>query len=93
MTEPRARIETLRRSLQCFVCGWLALLPWLGLPFGVAALSLFLRVRLTSGGESNPAKLYLIWGVVLGCAGLLFSVVLSVFVGILLLKAALGQSP
>jgi hypothetical protein len=92
MNAPQARISMLQGSLRCFVSGWLALIPWLGLPFSVGAIFLFFRVRLKSGGESNPARLYLIWGVVLGCAGLLLSVILSVVVVILLIKSILGTS-
>jgi hypothetical protein len=65
-----AKIQMLKSSLGCFVCGLLGLLPLIGFPFAIAALLLSGRVRVRQKKFWNAAKPYWIWGVVCGCAGI-----------------------
>ena len=89
MSDPRAKIEQMERSLQCFVCGWLSLLPLLGLPFGIGAVALYTRVRLRAAGEPNPARRYLRWGLILGLLGVVISALLAFWINLRLYHAYL----
>jgi len=76
MTDPRVRIVMLERSLGCFVSGCLALIPLLGLPWGVHALYEFIQVKSLPDAGPNPARAYLGWGLALGILGLCVSALL-----------------
>jgi len=67
------KTETLERSLRCFACGLLGLVPVLGLPAAVLALVQFHKVTVGKGGQWNAAQPYLLWGFILGGLGLLVS--------------------
>jgi hypothetical protein len=71
-TPPRVRIEMIEGSLRCFTLGLLGLLPVIGLPMVIMALSQYRRVKQIRGDQWNPAGRYLRWGSI--CAG--FAVVL-----------------
>jgi hypothetical protein len=87
MSDPVARIELMERSLQCFVFGWLSLLPLLGLPFGIGAVAVYARVRFRASRERNPARRYLIWGLVLGLLGVVISALLACYINLRLYHA------
>ena len=63
-----AKIQMLKGSLRCFVCGLLGLLPVIGLPFAIAALWFSGQVRAQEKLFWNAATHYRIWGEV--CAAL-----------------------
>ena len=66
---PAAKIKMMKGSTRCLIFGLLALLPVIGLPFGLAALWVSGRVRLTEKLYWNAAKPHRIWGVVCGAIG------------------------
>jgi hypothetical protein len=74
-----AKIKMLKHSLQCFVFGLIALVPVLGLPFGVLALVASGQVRAAQRQYWNAARAYWIWGLVLGAVGILLSLLLFSF--------------
>jgi hypothetical protein len=65
-----ARIQMLKSSLECFVCGLVGLLPLIGFPFAVAALVISGNVRVRQKKYWNAAKPYWFWGVVCGSLGI-----------------------
>lgn len=85
MTPPRAspdtldKVEVIQRSLRCFTLGLFGILPVIGLPFAIMALSSFLQVKRGLGGQWNPAEQYLVWGMATAVCGLFLTVV-TVFV-------------
>jgi len=70
---PPTRVQTIERSLCCFVCGLFGLLPVIGLPFAVRAIADYYRVKRWQTPAWNPARSYLVWGVVCADAGLLLT--------------------
>jgi hypothetical protein len=68
-TDIEARIQMLKGSLACFVCGLLGLLPLIGFPFAIAALLISGRVRVQQQTFWNAARPYWIGGIACGCAG------------------------
>ena len=67
------KIKMLERSLQCFVCGLLGLLPVIGFPMSLLALISYRRVCVARRGVWNAARSYLIWGFIFAGLGLLIS--------------------
>ncbi len=67
------KVETIKRSLRCFVFGLLALLPLIGIPMAVLAIGDYYRVTTRTGDRWNAARPYLVWGYALGLVGLLIS--------------------
>lgn len=67
-----AKITMLNRSLRCFAYGLLALLPGIGIPFGVAALWHAGRVRVQEKQNWNAAGAYRTAGVICAAIGLIF---------------------
>ncbi|MBI2927222.1 MAG: hypothetical protein HYY24_16130 [Verrucomicrobia bacterium] len=63
-------IRVIERSLRAWVCGLIGLIPVLGVPLAVLAVSLFFKVRAEAGDEWNPAENYLRWAVVCAVLGL-----------------------
>lgn len=63
------RGELIRRSLTCYVLGWLSLVPWLGLPVGLLVLILSASAAKTSRQVWNPARGYLVAARVMACVG------------------------
>jgi hypothetical protein len=84
-----SRTEVINKSLHCFVLGLIGLVPLLGIPAGVLAISTFRRVTLGKGEGWNPARRYLILGFCLGAGGLLLSFVVAMLLAISLIKAIL----
>jgi hypothetical protein len=74
---PFDKIDVIQRSMRCFVCGLIAILPVIGLPFAVVAIGDFLRVRWDKGSIWNPAERYLRVGFVSAIAGLLLATLLG----------------
>ncbi len=66
-----AKVVLIERSLNCFVCGLFGLLPVFGVPVAIRALNQAWLVNRDSSGMWNPARRYLVWGVVCALVGLL----------------------
>ena len=66
-------ITATRLSMRAFVCGFLAILPIIGLLPAVYAVGCWLRVRSRYGDRWNPAAQYLHWGTFLAVFGGLLS--------------------
>lgn len=64
------KIAMLKDSLRCFVCGLFALVPVIGIPFGVSALVITNRVRRRERKYWNAAKPYRVWGTICAVAGI-----------------------
>lgn len=58
------KVVVIERSLRCFWCGILGLLPLIGLPFAIRSLQQGWRVKRDSAGMWNPAQRYVYWGLV-----------------------------
>lgn len=69
------RINAIRTSLTAFVCGLIGLLPVIGVPFGVAAIVIFIRARRRKSTEWNPAEHYIDWGARFGLLGLVLTLI------------------
>ena len=69
------KIEMIERSLRCFACGLLGLLPFIGIPFAVVAIRDFLRLFLCKE-PWNPAGRYLRVGGACATAGILLNLLL-----------------
>ena len=78
------RIEVIRKSLAAYVYGLFGLLPIFGLPFGLAAIVLFVLVRKQKRPDWNPAERYLDWSVWFALIGVVLSLVL---IGVLMALA------
>jgi hypothetical protein len=65
-----AKIQMLKSSLTCFICGLLGLLPLIGLPFAIAALLISGKVRVRQKKFWNAARPYWMGGVACGCVGM-----------------------
>lgn len=61
-----ARIAMLKSSVRCFAFGLLGFLPFIGIPFGLAALWVAGNVRRQEKQYWNAARPYRIWGVIFG---------------------------
>jgi len=70
-----AKIKMLERSLQCFTCGLIGLLPVIGFPLCLLALTSYRRVCAGQRGLWNAARSYLIWGFIFAGVGLVISLV------------------
>ena len=64
------KVRVIERSLRCFAAGCLSLIPILGLLPAVIAIVLFHKALREAGRTWNPARGYLIGGVVLAWTGL-----------------------
>ncbi|HEY3763448.1 MAG TPA: hypothetical protein VGN23_17015 [Verrucomicrobiae bacterium] len=89
MNEGAAKIRMINLSLRCFTFGMLALLPFIGVPFGLVALVYAGKARVAGKQRWNPAHRYLMVG---GVVGALF-VLLWVVVFGLILWNTLNPSP
>jgi hypothetical protein len=67
------RITAINKSLTCFVCGIVGLLPLIGLFPAVHALACWRKVRTGYRDQWNPASAYLKGGLALGILGVLSS--------------------
>jgi hypothetical protein len=80
MNAAAAKIRMLKSSMRCFAFGLLGLLPFIGLPFGLAALWISGRVRVTEKQFWNAARPYRIWGAVCAAIGTILWAGILVFV-------------
>jgi len=69
----------IRRSLRCFACGLIGLLPGIGLQFAIFAIIDCLFV-IREGDGWNPAARYLQVGGIAGTAGLLLNFLLAAII-------------
>ena len=74
------RIQIIERSIRCFVFGLLGLLPGIGLPFAVGALAYYRDVKGGQNSAWNPARSYLLWGIICAIAGLLLTLGLTLVI-------------
>jgi ABC-type Fe3+ transport system permease subunit len=79
---PQARIEIIQCSMQCFVLGFVALVPLVGLPVGVWVLMRYWRVKRRYGFKWNPARRYLHWGCVCASLGAGISSLIALVLGL-----------
>ncbi|MBL9138141.1 MAG: hypothetical protein JNK85_19895 [Verrucomicrobiales bacterium] len=87
---PTSRIRRMESSLACFVSGWFALLPVLGLPMAVHGLLQFRASRVGTAGEWNPAARYRRWGALLSIVGLALHFVAIAAVALMLASRMTG---
>jgi hypothetical protein len=80
------RIAAIEKSLTCFVCGIIGLLPLVGLFPAVHALVCWRQVRADYGPEWNPAAAYLKGGLVLGLLGVLSSMLFIVVIAAVVME-------
>jgi hypothetical protein len=78
--QPITKIEMIERSLRCFVCGLLGLLPVIGIPIAVHALVQHMRVKRGQGAMWNPAYRYCFWGALCAEMGLALFVLVPIVV-------------
>ena len=77
---PAAKIKMMKASTRCLLYGMLALVPAIGLPFGLVALWLSGRVRLQEKQLWNPAKPYRMIGVACAAVGTIVWAGIFIFV-------------
>lgn len=82
---PFDKIEAIERSLRCFTCGIIGILPGIGLPFAIVAIGDYLRVNRHKESVWNPAERYLGAGAFCAVVGLMISLVLA---GIIYIEAS-----
>ena len=70
------KIYLIRSSLRCFACGIIGLLPFIGIPFAVAAIWNFRRVFFGKSNLWNPAAPYLSIGAACATFGLLLDLLI-----------------
>ena len=70
---PFDKVQVIERSLRCFTCGLLGLLPLVGLPFAVTALFDSFRITNRKGTIWNPADRYLSVGTSCAALGLILN--------------------
>lgn len=76
------QVVMIRRSLRCFACGLVGILPGIGIPFAVVALGDYLHVSQHKGAVANPAEHYLRWGAYGAVAGLLLTMFLAALIAV-----------
>jgi hypothetical protein len=70
------KIDLIRSSLRCFACGIIGLLPFIGIPFAVAAIWDFRRVFFGKSTLWNAAQPYLSIGAACATFGLLLDLLI-----------------
>lgn len=80
---PLDKVQIIERSMNCFRCGLVGILPGIGLPFAIVSLGDCLNVMLRKGSNWNPAERYLRWGAASAAAGLMITMLLA---GILMIE-------
>jgi hypothetical protein len=78
-TDAREKIKMLKGSIRCLVLGLLALLPVVGLPFGLAALWVSGRVCAREKRFWNAARPYRILGITCAAFGMVIWSVVDTF--------------
>jgi hypothetical protein len=71
------KVEMIERSLRCFACGLIGLLPVIGIPFALIAIGNFFRVYWGQRSIWNPAERYARVGLVCAVAGLMIETLLA----------------
>ena len=71
------KIEVIQRSLRCFTLGLIGILPVLGIPFAIVALSNYFQVKRLVGAQWNPAQTYLTWGMATALCGLFLTTIIA----------------
>lgn len=69
-SQPFDKIQLIELSLRCFTCGLIGLLPGIGLPFAIIALTDALRVAWHKGSLWNPAEFCLTIGTLCAILGI-----------------------
>jgi hypothetical protein len=90
MNNATAKIKMMKASIRCLIFGLLGLLPFIGLPFALAALWISGQVRVQEKQFWNAAKPYRVIGAV--CAGVgtvVWMGILTFVVGNILIPAYL----
>ena len=85
-SDAEARVELIQRSLRCFTTGLVGLLPVLGVPFAIVAVSHFFRVKRMAGTQWNPAQDYLAWGLATALSGLFLTIVAVFVIAIIIVE-------
>lgn len=78
-----SRVLLVRHSLRCLAFGVVAVVPVIGLPFGIAALLTYWRTSLRFAGEWNPARPQLLAGMWLAAFSMLEHAFIATAVAIL----------
>lgn len=76
------RIEVIRRSLRCFRCGLIGILPGIGVPFAVLALEDWVFLMNHKKIDWNPAERYVHYGAFTATLGLLLTLLLAAIIAI-----------
>lgn len=71
------KVQTIQRSLRCFFCGIIGILPGVGIPFAVVALGNWLFLLRRSKDNWNPAARYLHYGALAATLGILLTFLLA----------------
>ena len=82
---PFDKVQVIERSLHCFTCGLLGLLPLVGLPFAIMALFDSFRITTRKANIWNPADRYLSVGTFCAALGLILN---CLGVGIILVEVS-----
>jgi hypothetical protein len=91
IADAAAKIQMMKLSIRCLVFGLLGLLPFIGLPFGFAALWVSGQVREAERDYWNAARPYRLAGVVCASVGtILWAGILILVVGRLLIYGYWG---
>ncbi len=89
------RVVLIDKSLACFFLGLFSVLPFIGLPLAVAALTRYWQIKRLLRQEKdfawNPAERYAHWGSVLAAWGGAISVLASITIGMLLAISYIGH--
>ena len=83
-----AKIAMLKSSMRCFVFGLLGFLPFIGVPFALAALVIGGKIRNREKQYWNAAKPYRVWGLIFGGVT---SVLWTIIGGLILYNAVTGS--
>lgn len=75
-----AKIVMIESSLRCFTFGLLGLLPFIGVPFSIAALWNAGKTRVREKQYWNPAKMYRDWGIICAATGMVVWIMIGVVV-------------
>ena len=86
MPTPADKVRVIEQSLRCFAFGLLSLIPLLGLPFAILAVTRHLNAWSQGAPEWNPARPYLAWGFGLAWLGGLISLGASAIIVVALTK-------
>lgn len=86
------KIVIIERSLSCFRCGVVGLIPLIGLPLAIRSFQQGWRVKRDSAGIWNPAQRYLKWGLVTARIGLAVSLIIVMSIVLLVCYSSIFTS-